>query len=122
MRGVTWVLMVQSSATRKAHITGSQSIIQRFSSVDTVTATSRLSRRQTSSVTSPSLVQPYFYAGRIPRAPQWLREMGLEWLYQLYQEPGRMWRRYLLGNVGFLYRVLMERLWTDPALARSAGL
>jgi N-acetylglucosaminyldiphosphoundecaprenol N-acetyl-beta-D-mannosaminyltransferase len=57
-----------------------------------------------------------FYAGRIPRAPQWLREMGLEWLYRLYQEPGRMWRRYLLGNVVFLYRVLMERLWqTRPS-------
>jgi len=52
-----------------------------------------------------------FYAGRIPRAPQWLREMGLEWLYRLYQEPGRMWRRYLLGNSIFLGRVLAERIW-----------
>jgi exopolysaccharide biosynthesis WecB/TagA/CpsF family protein len=57
-----------------------------------------------------------FYAGPIPRAPQWLREMGLEWLYRLYQESGRMWRRSLLGNVVFLYRVLMERLWqTRPS-------
>jgi N-acetylglucosaminyldiphosphoundecaprenol N-acetyl-beta-D-mannosaminyltransferase len=50
-----------------------------------------------------------FYAGRIPRAPPWLRDMGLEWLYRLYQEPGRMWRRYLLGNALFLYRVLRAR-------------
>ncbi len=50
-----------------------------------------------------------FYAGRIPRAPQWLRELGLEWTFRLYQEPGRMWRRYLAGNVVFLARVLVER-------------
>lgn len=50
-----------------------------------------------------------FYAGRIPRAPQWLRELGLEWAYRLYQEPRRMWRRYLVGNVIFLSRVMRER-------------
>lgn len=50
-----------------------------------------------------------FYSGRIPRAPQWLREMGLEWFYRLLQEPGRMWRRYVLGNAVFLYRVGRER-------------
>jgi N-acetylglucosaminyldiphosphoundecaprenol N-acetyl-beta-D-mannosaminyltransferase len=46
-----------------------------------------------------------FYSGRIPRAPLWLREIGLEWIWRLAQEPGRMWRRYLLGNPLFLYRV-----------------
>ncbi|MCC6136323.1 MAG: WecB/TagA/CpsF family glycosyltransferase [Candidatus Contendobacter sp.] len=46
-----------------------------------------------------------FYSGRIPRAPLWLREIGLEWVWRLIQEPGRMWRRYLLGNPLFLYRV-----------------
>lgn len=51
-----------------------------------------------------------FYSGRIPRAPQWLRELGLEWTYRLYQEPARMWRRYLVGNTVFLARVLWERL------------
>jgi N-acetylglucosaminyldiphosphoundecaprenol N-acetyl-beta-D-mannosaminyltransferase len=50
-----------------------------------------------------------FYSGRIPRAPQWLREMGLEWVYRLCQEPGRMWRRYLLGNLAFLYHVAIQR-------------
>lgn len=50
-----------------------------------------------------------FYSGRIPRAPEWMRDMGLEWLYRFYQEPGRMWRRYLVGNGVFLARVLAER-------------
>ncbi len=51
-----------------------------------------------------------FYSGRIARAPQWLRELGLEWTYRLYQEPGRMWRRYLVGNAVFLARVFWERV------------
>ena len=51
-----------------------------------------------------------FISGRIPRAPLWLRELGLEWAYRFYQEPRRMWKRYFLGNAVFLYRVWRERL------------
>ncbi|SEH07123.1 Putative N-acetylmannosaminyltransferase [Candidatus Venteria ishoeyi] len=50
-----------------------------------------------------------FYAGCIPRAPQWLREIGMEWSWRLLQEPGRMWRRYLIGNPLFLYRVWHQK-------------
>jgi len=50
-----------------------------------------------------------FYSGRIPRAPAWIRELGMEWFYRFWQEPGRMWRRYFVGNFTFLYRVLRER-------------
>lgn len=46
-----------------------------------------------------------FLAGRVPRAPRWIRKMHLEWLYRLYLEPRRLWRRYVLGNVKFLWRV-----------------
>jgi N-acetylglucosaminyldiphosphoundecaprenol N-acetyl-beta-D-mannosaminyltransferase len=49
-----------------------------------------------------------FYSGRIPRAPAWLRELGLEWTYRLRQEPGRMWRRYVIGNPLFLWRVYRQ--------------
>jgi N-acetylglucosaminyldiphosphoundecaprenol N-acetyl-beta-D-mannosaminyltransferase len=51
-----------------------------------------------------------FYSGRIPRAPVWMRELGMEWFYRFYQEPRRMWRRYFLGNAIFLYRVACERI------------
>jgi N-acetylglucosaminyldiphosphoundecaprenol N-acetyl-beta-D-mannosaminyltransferase len=51
-----------------------------------------------------------FYSGRIPRAPDWMRELGLEWTYRLLQEPGRMWRRYLIGNWSFLARHLFYEL------------
>jgi N-acetylglucosaminyldiphosphoundecaprenol N-acetyl-beta-D-mannosaminyltransferase len=49
-----------------------------------------------------------FYSGRMPRAPVWMREMGLEWVFRLMQEPGRMWRRYVIGNPLFLYRVRQQ--------------
>jgi len=46
-----------------------------------------------------------FMSGRMKRAPRWMREIGLEWFYRLSQEPGRMWRRYIIGNPLFLWRV-----------------
>jgi len=52
-----------------------------------------------------------FYSDRIPRAPQWLRELGLEWSWRLLQEPGRMWRRYLVGNPLFLFRVWKQKVF-----------
>jgi exopolysaccharide biosynthesis WecB/TagA/CpsF family protein len=50
-----------------------------------------------------------FYSGRIARAPVWIREIGLEWVWRLLQEPGRMWRRYVIGNPLFLYRVWQQK-------------
>jgi N-acetylglucosaminyldiphosphoundecaprenol N-acetyl-beta-D-mannosaminyltransferase len=50
-----------------------------------------------------------FYSGNTRRAPRWLRELGLEWVYRILQEPGRMWQRYVVGNPLFLYRVLVWR-------------
>ena len=42
------------------------------------------------------------------RAPPRLRKLKLEWLYRLYQEPVRLFRRYVLGNPLFLWRVLIH--------------
>jgi N-acetylglucosaminyldiphosphoundecaprenol N-acetyl-beta-D-mannosaminyltransferase len=39
-----------------------------------------------------------FIAGAIPRAPKWMRDVGLEWGYRLAQEPHRLWRRYLIRD------------------------
>lgn len=53
-----------------------------------------------------------FYSGRIPRAPHWIRRLGLEWAYRLRCEPRRLWRRYLIGNPIFLWHVFREwREW-----------
>lgn len=54
-----------------------------------------------------------FYSGTIRRAPDWIREIGLEWVYRMLQEPGRMWRRYIVGNPLFLYRVMKWKMFTQ---------
>ncbi len=48
-------------------------------------------------------------AGVTKRAPLWLQNIGLEWFYRLLQEPRRMWRRYLIGNLLFIDLVIKEK-------------
>lgn len=49
-------------------------------------------------------------SGKVKRAPIWMQKMGLEWFYRFIQEPKRMWKRYLVGNISFMWIVLKERL------------
>lgn len=49
-------------------------------------------------------------AGKVKRAPKWMQQYGLEWLYRVIQEPGRMWKRYLTTNVRFAYLLIIEKL------------
>ena len=49
-----------------------------------------------------------FFAGTVERAPMWWQEHGLEWLYRLLKEPKRMWRRYIIGNILFLWNMTKE--------------
>ena len=51
-----------------------------------------------------------FVTGKVSRAPKWMLDNGLEWLYRLIVEPRRLWRRYVLGNPLFFFRILKERL------------
>jgi len=46
-----------------------------------------------------------FYADAVKRAPLWMRKLRMEWIYRLYKEPRRLWKRYLLGNIIFLWHV-----------------
>lgn len=51
-----------------------------------------------------------FLSGSTPRAPLWMRRFRLEWVFRLWIEPGRLWRRYIVGNPVFLARVVAQRL------------
>jgi N-acetylglucosaminyldiphosphoundecaprenol N-acetyl-beta-D-mannosaminyltransferase len=53
-------------------------------------------------------------AGTKSQAPAWMRSRGLEWLYRLGQEPGRLWKRYLIGNTLFLTYWLRDVLGLKP--------
>lgn len=48
-----------------------------------------------------------FMGGKVKRAPRWLRQLGLEWLFRLLLEPRRLWQRYLAGNVRFLWNAIL---------------
>ena len=50
-------------------------------------------------------------SGKVKRAPLWMQNFGLEWFYRLYQEPRRMWKRYLIGNIKFVLLVLKWKLF-----------
>lgn len=53
-----------------------------------------------------------FLAGQVPRAPRWIQAAGAEWLFRLAIEPRRLWRRYLVTDIGilrYLLRAAMER-------------
>jgi len=51
-----------------------------------------------------------FLTGTKSRAPLWMQKSGLEWFYRLTQEPGRLWKRYLVNNSLFLWYLVTDRL------------
>lgn len=52
-----------------------------------------------------------YHAGKLARAPMWMQKFGLEWLYRLIQEPGRLWKRYLVTNSIFILRLVQQKLF-----------
>lgn len=57
-----------------------------------------------------------FVAERVARAPQAIRDMGMEWLWRCAMEPARLWKRYLIGNLifcGLVIRHLIDKRWAN---------
>ncbi len=55
-------------------------------------------------------------AGRVRRAPLWMQKAGMEWLFRLLQEPGRMWKRYLTTNARF--GIMVGRAFAEKRRSR----
>lgn len=51
-----------------------------------------------------------FMSNSVPRAPQIIRNLGMEWVFRLCLEPKRLGNRYLIGNIKFIYSVFKLRL------------
>ncbi len=51
-----------------------------------------------------------FAAGIVKRAPVWMQNAGLEWLWRLIMEPRRLWKRYLIDDMKFFWLVLKHKL------------
>jgi len=49
-----------------------------------------------------------FYRGKVKRAPLWLGNLALEWLWRFIQEPKKLWRRDLIEGPQFVWHVLLE--------------
>ncbi|HEY4652793.1 MAG TPA: WecB/TagA/CpsF family glycosyltransferase [Pontibacter sp.] len=58
------------------------------------------------------------FAGLEKRLPKWARDMSLEWVYRLWQEPGRLWKRYLVTNSVFV--ALTLKLLVSRAAGKSS--
>lgn len=57
-----------------------------------------------------------FVAGMQKRAPRWMQRSGLEWLWRLAHDPRRLWKRYLIDDLPFLWWVAFE--WVRIVRAR----
>jgi N-acetylglucosaminyldiphosphoundecaprenol N-acetyl-beta-D-mannosaminyltransferase len=57
------------------------------------------------------------YAGKVERAPERWQKLGLEWLYRVKQEPGRLWKRYLFTNLSFIWMLTKSLLGFNKAVA-----
>ena len=56
-----------------------------------------------------------FYSEEVPRAPVWLRELSLEWVWRLAVQPRDKAKRYLIGNPLFLFRTLVATKSQQPS-------
>ncbi|HLZ43902.1 MAG TPA: WecB/TagA/CpsF family glycosyltransferase [Candidatus Sulfotelmatobacter sp.] len=50
------------------------------------------------------------HSGRIKDAPYWMKVTGVQWMHRIYQDPKRLWKRYLVNNPKFVYRIMLELL------------
>lgn len=60
------------------------------------------------------------FAGLEKRLPKWARDLSLEWTYRLYQEPKRLWKRYLVTNSTFVLLTMKDLLLTSKKKKRPA--
>lgn len=51
-----------------------------------------------------------FEAGKVKRSPKWMSNAGLEWLYRMMLEPKRLWKRYLVDDLPFLWLIIQQKL------------
>ena len=61
-----------------------------------------------------------FLAGKVKRAPEWMRRSGTEWIYRIIQEPARLWKRYCIGL--FQFGVMALRALVSPPRRNGAGV
>jgi N-acetylglucosaminyldiphosphoundecaprenol N-acetyl-beta-D-mannosaminyltransferase len=49
-----------------------------------------------------------YHTGQIRDCSPWIKRAGLQWLHRLIQDPKRLWKRYLINNPAFIWRIVMQ--------------
>ncbi len=63
-----------------------------------------------------------FVSNDMPRAPEKWRKLRIEWLYRLVNEPRRLWRRYIIGNPLFIWRVVRHKFFKKTKDTRISSI
>lgn len=63
-----------------------------------------------------------FLAGRTHRAPSWMQDRGLEWLYRVIQEPRRLWKRYFVEDMPIFLRMMAQDRAVPTALLEGPAM
>lgn len=58
-----------------------------------------------------------YYANNVKRAPVFMQKVGLEWLFRFIQEPKRLYKRYIFGNIQYIWKVLWLK-FAKPSLSK----
>ncbi|MFY3792730.1 WecB/TagA/CpsF family glycosyltransferase [Ureibacillus sp. MALMAid1270] len=58
-----------------------------------------------------------YYANNVKRAPVFMQKVGLEWLFRLLQEPKRLYKRYIFGNIQYIWKVMCLK-FRKPSLSK----
>lgn len=61
------------------------------------------------------------HTGRLQDAPAWVKRLGMQWCYRLVQEPGRLWKRYLVNNPKFLFGITQQMLGVRRSQQKRAA-
>lgn len=62
-----------------------------------------------------------FEAGAIKRSPGWMSKFGIEWMFRIYSDPKRLWKRYLVEDLPFFWLLLQQKLGKYKPPAFSLG-
>lgn len=62
------------------------------------------------------------HTGRLRDAPQWVKSSGMQWMHRLIQEPTRLWRRYLINNPRFVWRITLQLIGASKTVNEANTL
>lgn len=63
-----------------------------------------------------------YYSNNVKRAPLFMQKIGLEWFYRFMQEPRRLYKRYIFGNIRYIWRIILLKFAKTSQLNKEGNL